>query len=93
MTRIVAAHATRCITPAGSMFRRLRGEIDVGAWVPLAAIVANAAALVVFTVVKAGQDWVIVAVAVGGIAAIFAFEALYLRARGSVDHDHAAEQQ
>jgi hypothetical protein len=29
---------------------------------------------------------------VGGIVAIFAFEALYLRVRGPADHDHPAEQ-
>ncbi len=73
------------------VFRHLRGEIHVRAWIPLAAIAADTVALVAFTIVKAGQDLLVVAVAVGGILVIFAFEALYLRIRGPVD-DHAADQ-
>ncbi len=75
------------------VFRHLRGEIRIRAWVPLAAIVADTMALVAFTIVKGGQDWVIVAIAVGGIIAIFVFEALYLRVRGPVDHDDAADDR
>ncbi len=73
------------------VFRHLRGDIQVRAWVPLAAIVTDTAALAAFTIVKGGQDGLIVAIAVGGIVAIFAFEALYLRVRGPVDHDHSAD--
>jgi hypothetical protein len=58
-------------------------------WVPLVAIVADTVALVAFTVVKGRQDWSIVVIAVGGIVAIVTFEALYLRVRGPVDHDHS----
>lgn len=71
------------------VFRHLRGDIRMRPWVPLAAIVADTVALVAFTVVKGRQDWSIVVIAVGGIVAIFAFEALYLRVRGPVDHDHS----
>lgn len=74
------------------MCRHLRGDIRVRTWVPLAAIVADTVALVAFTVVKGRQDWSVVVIAVGGIVAIFAFEALYLRARGPVDHDHPVDQ-
>jgi hypothetical protein len=58
----------------------------------LAAIVADTVALVAFTIVKGRQDWSIVVIAAGGIVAIFAFEALYLRVRGPVHHDHSADQ-
>ncbi len=74
------------------VFRHLRGDIRVRAWVPLTAIVADTVALVAFTIVKGSQDGLIVVIAVGGIVAIFAFEALYLRVRGPADHDHPAEQ-
>lgn len=74
------------------VFRHLRGAIRVRTWVPLAAIVADTVALVAFTIVKGRQDWAIVVVAVGGIVAIFAFEAIYLRVRGPVDHDHSVDR-
>ncbi len=64
----------------------------VRAWVPLTAIAADTVALVAFTIVKGGQDWLIVAIAVGGIVGIFVFEALYLRVRGPVEHDQSGDQ-
>lgn len=73
------------------VFRHLRGNIRVRTWVPLAAIVADTVAMVAFTIVKGRQDWSIVVIAAGGIVAIFAFEALYLRVRGPVGHDHSAQ--
>ena len=74
------------------VFRHLRREIRMRAWVPLAAIAADTVALVAFTVVKGRQDWLIVVIAASGVVAIFAFEALYLRVRGPVDHDHSVDQ-
>lgn len=74
------------------VFRHLRGEIDVRTWVPLAAILADAVALIAFGIVKASQDWLIVAIGIGGIVAIFAFEAAYLRVRGPVDSGRSEDQ-
>lgn len=74
------------------VFRHLRDEIRLRAWVPLTAIVADTVALVAFGIVKGRQDWLIVVVAVGGIVAIFTFEALYLRARGPADDAKSTDQ-
>lgn len=74
------------------VFRHLRNEIRLRAWIPLAAIVADTAALVGFVIVKLQQDWLIIVIAVGGIVIIVTFEAVYLRVRGPVEHDHAPDQ-
>ncbi len=64
------------------VFRHLRDDVDARGWVPLAAITADAVVLAAFVLVKGGSDPLIVALASGGIAAIFAFEAIYLKVRG-----------
>ena len=66
------------------VFRHLRHDVGARAWVPIAAIAADAVALVAFLVVKGRSDPSIIILAAGGVAAIFAFEAAYLRVR---DHD------
>ena len=58
---------------------RLREQVGARAWIPALAIVTNATALVVFSVLKAQDDPLIIAVAIGGIASVFAFETIYLR--------------
>lgn len=63
------------------VFRHLRDDVGARAWVPLAAIAADAVALVAFLVVKGRSDPSIIILAAGGVAAIFAFEAAYLRVR------------
>jgi hypothetical protein len=73
MTDLLAAcivhHDARCVKGEVSLTserRHLRGEIHVRAWVPLAAIAADAVALVAFTIVKGTQDWLIVVIASEG---------------------------
>jgi amino acid transporter len=73
------------------VFRHLRSDVGASGWIPLAAIAADAVALVAFGIVKGGNDPLIVALAAAGIAAIFAFEAIYLRVRGPASDN--AEQQ
>lgn len=67
------------------VFRHLRDEVGARAWVPLAAIAADAVALVAFLVVKGRSNPSIIILAAGGVAAIFAFEAAYLRVRDPGD--------
>lgn len=70
--------------------RHLREDVGARTWVPMAAIAADLAALVAFLVIKGGSDPLIVVLSTGAVAAIFAFEAAYLRARGPMDDDTAA---
>ena len=64
--------------------RHLRDDVDARVWVPIAAIAADAVALVAFVAIKGRDDPLIIALASAGVAAIFAFEAIYLKVRGPV---------
>ena len=63
--------------------RRIGDDVNARTWVPAAAIVADAVVLGAFVVLKADNDPAIVVIALAGVATIFAFEAVYLRLRGS----------
>ena len=73
------------------VLRHLREEVGAKVWVPVAAIVADAVALAAFLIVKGGRDPLIIFISAGGVAAIFAFEAAYLRVRGPADDDPPSE--
>ncbi len=66
------------------VFRHLRDDVDARGWIPIAAIVADAVALIAFVVIKGRDDPLIIVLASAGVAAIFAFEAVYLKVRGPV---------
>jgi amino acid transporter len=71
------------------VLRHLRKDVDAKAWIIIAALAADATALVAFTLVR-GQEtpWVIVGAAVAMIA-VFGFEAWYLRRHpDDEDMDH-----
>ncbi len=63
--------------------RRIPDDIGVRAWIPGAAIAANGLILGSFVVLKAEKDLAIVIFAVVGVLAIFAFEAVFLRFKGT----------
>lgn len=61
------------------VLRHLRVDVGAKAWVLVAAIILDAAALSAFLIIKGTSDPFILIVAVVGIAAVFAFESLFLR--------------
>lgn len=72
------------------VFRHLRTDVGARGWVLLTAIALDLAALGAFVFIKASADPVILVIAFGSMAAIFAFEALYLsRIRRADDHAQA----
>lgn len=60
------------------VLRYLREDVGARAWVLIAAILFDLIALGAFLFIKASADPIIVVIAIGSMAAIFAFEALYL---------------
>lgn len=61
------------------VLRHLRKEVDAQAWVIIAALAADATALVAFVLIRGAQTpWVIVG-AVAAMIVVFGFEAWYLR--------------
>ena len=73
------------------VFRYRREEIGASGAVLLAALAFDAVVLVAFTTMKLQSDPLIVVYAVGGIAAVFIFERIYLSrwlAPGQAAHDH-----
>ena len=73
------------------VFRYRREEIGASGAVLLAALAFDAVVLVAFTAMKLQSDPLIVLYAVGGIAAVFIFERIYLSrwlAPGQAAHDH-----
>ena len=61
------------------VLRHLRHEIDARAWIVTSALILDGIVLTAFTAIKLQSDWVVVAVAYGGIAATFALERWFLR--------------
>ena len=72
------------------VFRRLRREIGASGWVLMTAIALDALVLGVFGAMKLQSDPLIVGIAVVAIAAVFAYERLFLSARSAADRhgDH-----
>ena len=68
------------------VLRHLREKVGANVGIVTAALAADVVALVVFVVVRGGDDPFIVWLSAGGVAATFAFEHVYLRVRG---HDDA----
>ncbi|MBB4660235.1 MULTISPECIES: APC family permease [Parvularcula] len=60
------------------VLRHLREEVDAKAWIVTSALVLDGLVLAAFTTVKLQSDWVVVAVAYGGVAATFALERWFL---------------
>jgi len=74
------------------VLRYLREDVGARAWVLIAAILFDLIALGAFLFIKASADPMIVVIALGSMAAIFAFEALYLgriRDKEAPDHAHS----
>jgi amino acid transporter len=65
------------------VYRHLRDDVAARTWVLAAAMAADAVALGAFILLKIQRDPFIVVISLAAIAAIVAFEALYLRARGA----------
>nr|WP_306268715.1 APC family permease [Pararhizobium sp. IMCC3301] len=69
------------------VFRRLRSEIGAKGWVLIAAIALDLLVLVVFAGMKLQSDPMIVVIAAGFIAAVFAYERVFLSQwTGKGDH-------
>ena len=74
------------------MLRYLREDVGARASILVAAILFDLIALGAFLFIKATADPMIVVIAIGSMAAIFAFEALYLgriRDKEAPDHAHS----
>lgn len=67
------------------VFRRLRREIGAKGWVPIGAIALDALVLGVFGAMKLQSDPII---AVGAIAAVFAYERVFL-SRWTAEGEHS----
>ena len=61
------------------VWRYLREDVGARAWVVIGALVLDAIVLVTFLAIKWQQDALIVYVSAGFMAAVFAFERVYLR--------------
>lgn len=76
------------------VYRHLRNEINASAAILVTAIVLDALVLTVFTIVKLETDPTIVVIAAASIAAVFAFEYIYLSGKSPEQkaeghgHDH-----
>tara|TARA_R110001599_G_C12011921_1_gene638090 strand:- start:387 stop:797 length:411 start_codon:yes stop_codon:yes gene_type:complete len=70
------------------VFRRLRHEIGASGWVLIAAIALDALVLGVFGAMKLQSDPIIVVIAVGAIAAVFAYERVFL-SRWTAEGEHS----
>ncbi|MEO4044964.1 APC family permease [Hoeflea sp.] len=71
------------------VYRNLRHDIGARSWILLTAITLDAVVLAAFGLMKWQADPAIVVIAVGGIAVVFAFEAVFLRLRPpSTGHMH-----
>jgi amino acid transporter len=74
------------------VFRNLRHDIGARPWILLAALGLDAIVLAAFALMKWQADPAIVAIAIGGILAVFAFEAVFLRLRPpNAHHDQTTE--
>ena len=62
----------------GGVYRRLRHEIGARGWILMTAMTFDLVVLAVFGAMKLQSDPLIVAIAVIAIAAVFAFERMYL---------------
>jgi len=74
------------------VFRHLRREVGASTPILLGAIVLDVVVLGAFLVMKGRADPVIIVVAIAGIGAVFAFEAMFLRPRreaGGARHRHS----
>lgn len=69
------------------VFRRLRHEIGANGWVLIAAIALDILVLGVFGVMKLQSDPLIVGIAVAAIAAVFAYERVFL-SRWTAEGEH-----
>ena len=69
------------------VFRRLRHEIDASGWVLIMAIALDALVLGVFGAIKLQSDPLIVVIAVAAIAAVFAYERVFL-SRWTAEEKH-----
>ena len=70
------------------VFRRLRHEIGAKGWVLIGAIALDALVLGVFGAMKLQSDPIIVVIAVGAIAAVFAYERVFL-SRWTAEGEHS----
>ncbi len=70
------------------VWRHLRDEIGARGWVMLTAIALDAVVLVAFAAMKWQSDQLIVGVAVGGMAAVFAFERAFIGSTRTSPHSH-----
>ena len=61
------------------VLRHLRKDVEAKAWILISAIVLDAVMLVAFLYAKLNSDPAVVYTGIGGVAAVFAFEALFLR--------------
>ena len=69
------------------VFRRLRHEIGASGWVLIMAIALDALVLGVFGAMKLQSDPLIVVIAVAAIAAVFAYERVFL-SRWTAEEKH-----
>ena len=69
------------------VFRRLRHEIGARGWVLMAAIAIDVLVLSVFGAMKLQSDPLIVAIAIIAIAAVFAYERVFL-SRWTAGEEH-----
>jgi amino acid transporter len=60
------------------VLRHLRDQVDAKAWIVTSALLLDGIVLAAFTTVKLQSDWLVVALAYGGIAATFALERWFL---------------
>ncbi len=63
------------------LLRHLREDVGAKAWVVVTAIILDTVALLAFVVMKTQQDWLVVAIALGGIVLTFVGERIFLRRR------------
>ncbi len=61
------------------VLRRLREDVDANPVILISAITLDTVALTAFIIMKALNDPIIITISIGGVAAIFAFEMLFLR--------------
>ncbi len=72
------------------VLRHLRADVNARPWVLVSAIVLDLATLVAFVILKGLADPLILVIAFGGIGALFALEALFLRRhRGDEPAQHS----
>lgn len=76
------------------VYRHLRKEIGAKGWILISALALDGIALTAFLAIKAARDPLIIFTAIAGIAAVFAFEAFYLRRKsGETGHRHSEENK